>query len=90
MRAGVKPGETATELLDRQAASLQIDAISVRDLKFAASRRFELSRDLDNGCVVKVKPGYRPIRFWLLWLFLNMNGVPAIVELKNAVACSDC
>src|SRR6516225_5774097 len=85
MRAGIEPGKTAAELLRGQSASLQIDPICVRDLKFAASRRLELTCDLDNRRVVKVQPRHRPIRFWLLRLFLNLSGQPAIVEFKNAV-----
>src|SRR5262245_55986893 len=86
MRTGVKPRKAATEFLHREAAGLQIDAISVSDFKFAASRPFELASDLDDAWIVKVKPRYRPIRFRLLRFFLNMNGQPAIVEIENPVA----
>ena len=38
VRAGVEPGEAAAEHLDVQLAALEIDAVDVGDLQFAARR----------------------------------------------------
>src|SRR5690349_17896473 len=86
MRTGVEPGEASAKLLCAQSARFQVSAIGVCNLEFAARRRFELARNLDDRGVVKIKPRHRPIRPRLFRLFLDMDGQPSVVEFENAVA----
>ena len=45
--AGIEPRKAAAEHLDKQIAALEIGAVDVGDLQFAALRRLELGRDVD-------------------------------------------
>ena len=46
MRASIEPGVTATEHLDEQIASFEIDSIDVGDFKLSAIRWLDRSSDL--------------------------------------------
>jgi len=51
--AGVEPGATAPQPLDRQQFALEIDIVEVGDLELTARRGFESGSDLDHLIIVK-------------------------------------
>ena len=71
---------------DAQLSALQIGEIHVGDLEFAARRRFERRRDVDDLVVVEVETDDGVVRARLLRLLLDREHVALRVELDDAVA----
>ena len=69
----------------REVAALQIGAVHVGDLEFAARRRLDRPGDAGDVGVVEIEPGHRPVRFRFLGLFLDRNDPLLPVELDDAV-----
>src|ERR1700678_1546249 len=65
---GIEPGEASTEALGTQLASLQVPAIDIGDLQFAARRRRDLVGYARGLAIKKIKPRDRVSRFWLIRL----------------------
>ena len=64
-RAGVEPGKAAAHHFDVQLAALEIGAVDVGDLEFAAGRRLDVGGDVDDLLVVEIEPGDGPVRLGL-------------------------
>ena len=63
----------AAHQLDVQLAALEIGAVDVGDLEFAARRRLEAGGDVDHLLVVEIEPGHGPVRLRLLRLLLDRD-----------------
>src|SRR5262249_57483815 len=85
VRAGVEPGETAPERLDRERTARQIGAVDVGDLEFAARRGFEAGRDLDDARIVEVQAGDRVARLRHRRLLLERHPAPAPAQADHAL-----
>jgi len=84
---GVQPGIAATQPLHMQIAALEVHIVDGGDLQFAARRRLDVGRNIDNVVVVEIKAGDRPIGFRLLRLFLNRDRpLGCAVKLDHAIA----
>jgi len=59
MRAGIEPGEAASQDLNREVSLLQILFINVGDFQFASSRRFKVAGNVNDLIVVKVETSHR-------------------------------
>ena len=86
MRAGVQPGGAAPEQLDLQPAGLEVEAVEVRDLQFAALGRLQLARQGDDLRVVKIQAGNGVVRLGLDGLLLQREHAAVRGELDDAVA----
>src|ERR1700722_10195028 len=69
---GIEPGEASTQDLGTQLASLQIPAIDIGNLQFAARRRRNLVGYARGLAVKKIKPRDRVSRFWLIRLLFDV------------------
>jgi hypothetical protein len=69
--AGVEPGHAASHPFDIQFAALEIHAVDVGDLQFAACRRLDRGGDVDDLVVVEVPPGDRVVGLRFQRLFLD-------------------
>src|SRR5271165_239403 len=81
MGAGVEPGEAAAENLYEQVAALEIGAVDVGDLEFAAAGRLDRRGDVDDVVVVEIEAGHREIRFRQLRLLLDRVRAAVLIEL---------
>src|SRR5581483_9435957 len=86
MRSGVEPRHAAAQKLDPERAALEVRPIHIRDLELSASRGLERSSDVEHLVVVEIQTGHGVVGFRLLGLFLDIEGVPLLVELNHAVA----
>src|SRR6266436_3111488 len=89
MRARVEPGRASAHHADVELIVLEIHAVNVGDFKFAALRRIETGRNLDDLTIVKIKSGDRVTGFWLLRLLFNAERLWRLsmrIELDDAVA----
>src|SRR5690606_9076835 len=59
--AGVEPGVAAAELLQVQAALLEVAAVEIGDLELAAWRRLELRREVARPAIVEIQAGDRVV-----------------------------
>src|SRR5579872_2570278 len=55
VRAGIEPGKTAAQQLDRQIAPLEIEIVEGGDFQFAAGRGLEGFGELRRPSVIKIK-----------------------------------
>ena len=69
--AGVQPGRTAGQDLDLEVTALQVGAVDVGDLQFAAGRGLQRPGDVDHVRGVEVQPGHCVVRLRLLRLLLQ-------------------
>ena len=83
---GIEPGHAAAEDLDLQGAAVQVDAVDVGDLQFAARRGLQRLCDADDIVVVEVQPDDRVPRFRRLRLFLEADRLHRVIEGDDAVA----
>src|SRR5690606_29527192 len=86
VRAGVQPGITATEPFELQAALLEVAAVEVRDLQFAARGRAQAGSEVAGASVVEVEAGHGIVRARTRRLLLEPDHLAARVELRDAVA----
>ena len=86
-RAGarIEPGKAAAQPVYAQLAAPQILDVYIRDLQFAAGRRFQIPRDRHNLVVINVKTGNRVIALGLLRFLLDGNGLSSAVEFHHAI-----
>src|SRR4028118_1275489 len=69
--AGAGPAEPAPEPLDPKPAGVQISAVDVCDLKLAAVRGGQAGSDVEDGVIVEVEAGDRPIALRVRRLLLD-------------------
>ena len=86
MRARIEPREPPAHLLYLKVAALQIRAVHIRDLKFAAYRRPDRLRDFNDIVVVEVQPRHRIVRARRLGLLLQTDSASRLIKLHDAVA----
>ena len=84
--AGVEPGIAATHDFDVELSLLEVEAVEVGDLEFAAGRGLEVAGQIDDLVVVEVEAGDGVVGLGLLRLFFEAKHFAAGVELGNAVA----
>ena len=85
MRAGVEPGIAAAEFDHAQFAQLQVAAVDVSDLEFAAGGRAQAGGDVEHGIVVEIKPRDRPVGQELRGLLDDIDGLFGVVEFDDAI-----
>ncbi|OIQ75685.1 hypothetical protein GALL_426430 [mine drainage metagenome] len=86
MGAGIEPGVAASESLHLQAALLQIDAVDVGDLQFAARRGLEAGGDVEHLLVVEIQSGDGMAALRSGRFFFQAHGASLRIELDHAVA----
>src|SRR5207302_10339746 len=86
MRARVQPRHAAAHWNHFQLAALEVGAVHVGDLQFAARRRLEPRSDLHDPAVVEVQADDGIPGLGLLRLFLDAQRLAASVEFDDAVA----
>ncbi len=86
MRSRVEPRRPAAQPLDMQLAQLQIGAIQIRDLEFAARGRLQRLRQRRRTPVIEINAGHRIVRRRRLGLLQQIRHPALRVELHHAVA----
>src|SRR6185437_12338869 len=84
--AGVQPSEAAAELFQVQRTVVEVAAVEVGDLQFAARRRLQRSGVVADAGVVEVQAGDGVVRLRLGGFFLQPDHAARSVELGHAVA----
>src|SRR5271154_2170598 len=85
MRARVKPGHASAHYANVQLLALEISAVDVGDLQFAAFRRLKLRGDFDYLLIVKIESGDRVTRLRVLRFLFNAERLAVRIELDYAV-----
>jgi len=84
--AGVEPREAAPHELHVEQALVEVCAVDVGDLEFAARGGFDAAGDVDDALVVEVQAGDRVVGFRFGGLLLDGEGLTGVVEVDDAVA----
>ena len=82
----VEPGEALSEQFDMELIHLEIDAVEVCDLIFAARRGLEIFCKFDDAAVVEIKSGHTVIALGMFGLFFDGNGISVFVKFHDAEA----
>src|SRR5271170_6441785 len=67
-------------------ASVEITAVQIRDLEFAARRGLQRGGEIHDVAVIEVKTSHRVAGSRRFWLFLETDGPARGVKLNHAVA----
>src|SRR5467141_1455746 len=59
VRAGIKPGESTPENLNREIAARKVRPVELGDFEFAAGGRLEVCRQLDDIGIIEIQSGHR-------------------------------
>src|SRR5690242_19196049 len=86
MGARVEPGKAPAQPLDPELAGLEITAVDISDLQFAARRRPDLGSDIDHMAIKKIKARRGPVRLRLLRLLLDGDGHTRGAEFDYTIA----
>jgi hypothetical protein len=84
--AGVEPRSAAAEEFDVEVAALEIEAVEIGDLEFAALRGLEAAGERDDIGVVKIDAGNRVVGLGLERFFLEGNDATVGRKFNDAVA----
>src|SRR5450759_1842351 len=86
MRAGIQRSITASQDLYLELARLEISAVHVGNLQFAARGRFHFTRNVGGFIVEKIQTRHRIVRLRLVRLFLNRYGFLSLIKFNHAIA----
>src|SRR5262245_60204233 len=86
MRAGVEPGDAATELLCMQRIPFQVGAIDIGYFEFSACRWPQITCDLQTTIVIKIEAVDSPRRSRFLRLLFQTDRAPVRIEFNNTIA----
>src|SRR5688572_4455536 len=79
----VQPCHPPTENLDVQRSAAQVFPVDVGDLVFAAGRRFEVARDVEDGVVVEVESRHGKLRARADWFLFQPDDPTAVIDLGD-------
>ena len=86
MGSRIEPGKAAPQALDMEVAALQVMAIDVTDLEFAAIARPHVGCNLNDVAVVEIESRNRPIGSWTRRFLFDGGRASVLVEIYHAVA----
>src|SRR5262245_30521712 len=85
MGPGIEPGITAAKFDYVKFALFEIAAVDVGDLQFPARGRTQACGDIENGIVIEIESGDRPIREKLVRFFDNIDRLLCLIELQDTI-----